>query len=64
MATLSATRHNRVIREFYRRLVVSGKPKKVAPAKLACMRKLLSILAAILRNRTPWQPWVLPSSSS
>ena len=56
MATLAATRHNPAIREFYGRLVASGKPKKVAPAKLACMRKLLSILGAILRNRPPWQP--------
>jgi transposase len=50
MATLCATRHNRAIREFYGRLVASGKPKKVALT--ACMRKLLTILAAILRNRT------------
>jgi transposase len=54
MATLCATRHNPAIREFYGRLVASGKPKKVALT--ACMRKLLSILGAILRNRTPWQP--------
>jgi transposase len=50
MATLCATRHNPAIREFYGRLVASGKPKKVALT--ACMRKLLTILAAILRNRT------------
>jgi len=60
MATLCATRHNPAIREFYGRLVASGKPKKVALT--ACMRKLLSILAAILRNRTPWQPRSLPAS--
>ncbi|HEX5700588.1 MAG TPA: transposase [Rubrobacter sp.] len=54
MATLCATRHNPAIREFYGRLVASGKPKKVALT--ACMRKLLSILGAILRNRIPWQP--------
>ena len=54
MATLSATRYNPAIREFYGRLVASGKPKKVALT--ACMRKLLTILAAVLRNRTPWQP--------
>jgi transposase len=57
MATLCATRYNPAIREFYERLVASGKPKKVALT--ACMRKLLSILAAILRNRTPWQPRLL-----
>ena len=63
MATLCATRHNPAIREFYEfyeRLVASGKPKKVAPT--ACMRKLLTILAAILRNRTPWQPRLLAAS--
>jgi transposase len=61
MATLlCATRHNPAIREFYRRLVASGKPKKVALT--ACMRKLLSILGAILRNRTPWQPRLLAAS--
>ncbi len=52
MATLSATRCNPAIREFYRRLVAAGKPKKVALT--ACMRKLLTVLAAVLRNRTPW----------
>ena len=61
MATLSATRHNPAIREFYERLVACGKPKKVALT--ACMRKLLTILAAILRNRTPWQPRLLAASS-
>ena len=63
MATLCATRHNPAIREFYEfyeRLVASGKPKKVALT--ACMRKLLTILAAILRNRTPWQPRLLAAS--
>jgi transposase len=60
MATLCATRHNPAIREFYGCLVASGKPKKVALT--ACMRKLLTILAAILRNRTPWQPRLLPAS--
>ena len=60
MATLCATRHNPAIREFYGRLVASGKPKKVALT--ACMRKLLTILGAILRNRTPWQPQLLPAS--
>jgi transposase len=59
MATLCATRHNPAIREFYGRLVASGKPKKVALT--ACMRKLLTILGAILRNRTPWQPRLLPA---
>jgi transposase len=52
MAALVATRHNRVIHALYERLLKAGKPKKVA--LVACMRKLLIILNAILRTRTPW----------
>ena len=52
MAALSATRHNPAIREFYGRLCAKGKPKKVALT--ACMRKLLAILGAVLRNRARW----------
>jgi transposase len=54
MATLTATRHNPVIKVFYDRLVKSGKEKKVA--LVACMRKLLTILNAMIRNNTAWQP--------
>jgi len=54
MAALSAKRFNPAIRVFYERLVVAGKPKKVALT--ACMRKLLSILNAIARDHTPWNP--------
>lgn len=54
MATLSSTRHNPAINEFYERPVSVGKPKKVALT--ACMRKLLTILAAILKNGSPWRP--------
>lgn len=53
MGALVATRHNPVIREFYVRLLAAGKPKKVA--LVACMRKLLSILNAVLRERSPYQ---------
>jgi transposase len=53
MGALVATRHNPLIREFYGRLLAAGKPKKVA--LVACMRKLLSILNAVLRDRTPYQ---------
>ncbi len=53
MGTLVATRYNPHIKEFYERLVAAGKPKKVA--LVACMRKLLSILNALLRDRTPWR---------
>jgi transposase len=54
MATLVATRHNRVIKTFYDRLLRAGKEKKVALT--ACMRKLLVILNAMLRTQTSWQP--------
>jgi transposase len=54
MGALVAARYNPVIHEFYEKLLATGKPKKVA--LVACMRKLLSILNAVLRDRTPWQP--------
>jgi transposase len=53
MAALVASRRNPVIRAFYQRLLAAGKPKKLALT--ACMRKLLTILNAIVRDRTPWQ---------
>lgn len=52
MAALVATRHNPVIRTFYQRLLTAGKPKKVA--LVACMRKLLTILNAMMRDGRPW----------
>jgi transposase len=52
MAALVASRHNPVIRQFYQRLRLAGKPAKVALT--ACMRKLLVILNAMLKNRTYW----------
>lgn len=52
MATLSATRFNPVIRSFYQRLIKVGKPFKVA--MVACMRKLLTILNALIKNGTHW----------
>jgi transposase len=54
MATLVATRCNPVIRAHYRQLLARGKAKKVA--LVACMRKLLVILNAMLRTGTPWSP--------
>lgn len=54
MAALVASRHNPVIRAFYQRLRLAGKPAKVALT--ACMRKLLVILNAMLKNRTHWNP--------
>jgi transposase len=52
MATLVATRHNRVIQSYYQQLLGRGKPKLVA--LVACMRKLLIILNAILKQQQPW----------
>jgi transposase len=52
MAAIVAMRHNPVIRAFYERLVNAGKPKKVAI--VACMRKLLTILNAMLRDQAMW----------
>jgi transposase len=53
MGALVAARRNPVVRGFYERLLAAGKPKKVA--LVACMRKLLSILNAVLKHRTPWR---------
>jgi transposase len=53
MAALSATRFNPVIKEFYQRLRKAGKETKVALT--ACMRKLLTILNAIIHYATPWK---------
>ena len=52
MAAIVAMRHNPVIKAFYERLVAAGKPKKVAI--VACMRKLLTILNAMLRDQVLW----------
>lgn len=52
MAAVVAMRHNPVIRTFYERLLEAGKPKKVAI--VACMRKLLTILNAMLRDQATW----------
>jgi transposase len=52
MAALVASRHNPVIKVFYTRLVAAGKPKKVA--LVACMRKLLTILNAMVRTGRTW----------
>lgn len=52
MGTLVATRFNPVIRLFYQRLCAAGKAKKVALT--ACMRKLLTMLNAMLKHQTPW----------
>ena len=53
MGALVATRHNPVIKAFYERLLAAGKEKKVALT--ACMRKLLTILNAMIKQQTKWQ---------
>lgn len=52
MATLSARKHNPIIAEFFDRLITNGKPYKVA--MIACCRRLLVILNAMMSNRIPW----------
>jgi transposase len=54
MATVSAIRFNPIIKEYYKKLIDNGKPPKVA--LVACMRKLLVIVNAMLRDMTLWDP--------
>ena len=54
MGTLVATRSNPQIKAFYERLLAAGKGKKVALT--ACMPTFLTMLNAMLKQRTPWQP--------
>lgn len=54
MAAMSATIHNPLIREFYQRMLSNGKHKMVA--LVACMRKLLVILNAMIRDGNEWNP--------
>jgi transposase len=53
MAAMVGARHNPVLQAFHQRLIAAGKPKLVAI--IAVARKLLTILNAILRDKTPWQ---------
>lgn len=53
MAAWVACRFNPVIKPFYERLIAAGKARKAAI--VACMHKLLTILNAIIRTKTPWQ---------
>lgn len=52
VAALVGTRFNPVLKAFYAKLLAAGKPKKVA--LVACMHKLLIILNAIARTKSPW----------
>ena len=54
MGALVASRYNPVIRALYQRLVSAGKPKKVALT--VCMRKLLTIVNAMVRTGQHWNP--------
>jgi transposase len=54
MATLSACRFNPVIKAYYQHLIKAGKPCKVA--LIACLRKLLTILNAMIHSMKSWQP--------
>ena len=54
MGAMVATRFNPTLKAFRDKLVAAGKPKLVA--MIAVARKLLTILNAILRDKTPWQP--------
>jgi len=54
MAATTAIRSNPAIKPFYERLIARGKPHKVA--MVACMRKMLTILNAMMRSNTPWSP--------
>lgn len=53
MGALAAARWNPVIHAFYQRLCAAGKAKKVALT--ACMRKLLTMLNAMIKSRSPWE---------
>ncbi len=59
MATLTAIRTNPAIRRFYERLCAAGKAKKLALT--ACMRKLLTVLNAMVRSNEPWR--ALPANA-
>jgi transposase len=59
MAALVASRHNPTIRSFYQRLCAAGKAKKVALT--ACMRKLLTMLNAMMQSGSTWR--ALPANA-
>ena len=61
MATISASRFNPIIKEFYDNLLKKGKLKKVA--LIACSRKLITMLNAMVRNNSIWKPKNNPISA-
>jgi transposase len=54
MGAVTAMQHNPAVSDLAKRLKAAGKPPKVVIT--ACMRKLLTIMNAILKNNTPWNP--------
>jgi transposase len=54
MATVTAVTHNQSLKAFHQRLIAAGKAGQVALT--ACMRKLLTILNAMIRDNRPWAP--------
>ena len=60
MATWAAIRAKSPLAETYRRLVATGKPKKLALT--ACMRKYLTMLNAMARDQLPWTPCPISSA--
>lgn len=61
MATLVATRYNPAVKDWYQRLLAAGKPKKLA--LVACMRKLLVVLNAMVKTKTRWQAQITPTTA-
>jgi transposase len=59
LACVVGIRFNPIIRSFYQRLKRAGKPSKVA--LVACMRKLLVSLNAMVKTQTHWHPKLSPS---
>jgi transposase len=53
MGAIVAVRHNPLIKAFYERLLSRGKPKKLAIT--ACLRKMLVMLNAMIRDGQPWR---------
>jgi transposase len=60
LSTLVAVRDNPVLKAFYARLRAVGKAAKVALT--ACMRKVLTILNAMVKQQKRWQPREVPSA--
>jgi len=60
MSVVAGIRFNGTIRAFYKHLIAGGKAPKVA--LVACMRKLLVILNAMLKSQQPWRSAELASA--